>query len=292
MTSVRIGAVAGDHDALARDADELRQLAGRFGCVRFGTFADHSQGTLALAEGRLDDALTHLEPLTRDLLLGTGPSDPVPMGRADLVEALVRTGDVEGAARVAAELQRVLGASSDPVVRALLARVHGLVTSGAQAQAALELAAITFRAAGHPVQEARTRLVLGELLRRERQTTRARRELRTVATTFERMGAHPWLGRALGELRAAGATVHVAGPDPWSTLTPQELRVATTVAQGASNRQTASALFLSPRTVEYHLGAVYRKLGVTSRTALAHSLAQREPPSTVEGGAIRRIRAT
>jgi DNA-binding CsgD family transcriptional regulator len=81
-------------------------------------------------------------------------------------------------------------------------------------------------------------------------------------------------------------------PDPWSSLTPQELRVATTVAQGASNRQVASALFVSPRTVEYHLAAVYRKLGVTSRTALAHSLAQREPPSRIEGGAIRRIRAT
>jgi DNA-binding CsgD family transcriptional regulator len=292
VTSVRVGCVGGDHDALIRDAEELRELAGRLGCVRFGTFADHGQGALALAEGRLDDALAHLEPLTRDLLLGTGPSDPVPSGRADLVEALMRTGDTEGAAKVASDLQAVLGPSTDPVARALLDRVHGLVAPAPQAQVALERAATGFRAAGLPVQEARTRLVLGELLRRERRTTAARRELRAVAAAFQRMGAHPWLGRALGELRATGAAVPVTGPDPWSTLTPQELRVATTVARGASNRQAASALFLSPRTVEYHLASAYRKLGVTSRTALAHSLAQREPPSTHEGGAIRRIRAT
>jgi DNA-binding CsgD family transcriptional regulator len=292
VASVRVGCVGGAHDALIRDADELQELAGRLGCVRFGTVADQGQGMLALAEGRLDDALAHLEPLTRDLLLGTGPSDPVPMGRADLVEALVRTGDTAGAARVAADLQAVLGPSTDPVARALLDRVHGLVAPAAQAQAALERAAMAFRAAGLPVQEARTRLVLGELLRRERQTAAARRELRAVVAAFERMGAHPWLGRALGELRATGAAVPVTGPDPWSMLTPQELRVATTVAHGASNRQAASALFLSPRTVEYHLAAAYRKLGVTSRTALAHSLAQREPPSRLEGGAIRRIRAT
>jgi DNA-binding CsgD family transcriptional regulator len=178
------------------------------------------------------------------------------------------------------------------VARALLDRVHGLVAPAPQAQVALERAATAFRAAGLPVQEARTRLVLGELLRRERRTTAARRELRAVAAAFERMGAHPWLGRALGELRATGAAIPVTGPDPWSTLTPQELRVATTVARGASNQQAASALFLSPRTVEYHLASAYRKVGVTSRTALAHSLAQREPPSTHEGGAIRRIRAT
>ena len=98
------------------------------------------------------------------------------------------------------------------------------------------------------------------------------------------MGARAWAARALGELRATGAHIPAAdvppsASDPLSTLTPQERRVAEAVASGASDRQVAADLYLSPRTVAYHLSSVYRKLGISSRAALAARLAQRRLPT-------------
>ncbi|MFC7742480.1 helix-turn-helix transcriptional regulator [Nocardiopsis composta] len=88
------------------------------------------------------------------------------------------------------------------------------------------------------------------------------------------MGAAPWERRAAGELRAAGEAAEPAAPGALDALTPQELRIARLVAEGASNRDVAARLFLSPRTVEYHLYKVYPKLGIGSRTELARLLAR------------------
>jgi DNA-binding NarL/FixJ family response regulator len=95
--------------------------------------------------------------------------------------------------------------------------------------------------------------------------------LRSALATFERLGADPWSERARLELEATGERIPLDQP----TLTTQERRVAEAVAAGATNREAAAALFLSPRTVEYHLRKVYRKLGVRSRTELAVTLADR-----------------
>jgi DNA-binding CsgD family transcriptional regulator len=276
MTSLHVAVVTGERARLSAESAELRSFDHRIGGQRLGTFADHAQGLLALAEGRMDEALMHLEPLTRDLLLGNGPTDPVPMGRSDLVEALVRSGDLAAARDVAAHLERTLAACTDPAARALLLRARAISGLAGDAPAALATAASQFRASGHPFEQARTQLVLGELLRRERALTAARHELRAAVAAFDRMGALPWSRRAQAELRATGSAVPRLRSDAWDSLTAQELRVATTVAAGASNRQAAETLFLSHRTVEYHLAAAFRKLGVSSRTALAHSLAARE----------------
>ncbi len=121
-----------------------------------------------------------------------------------------------------------------------------------------------------PFERARTELCYGERLRRAKRRAEARGQLRSALDTFERLGAAPWADRARNELRATGeATRRREGP-ALEQLTMQELQVAHKVAAGATNREVATALFLSPKTIEAHLGRVYSKLGLRSRTELAH----------------------
>jgi DNA-binding CsgD family transcriptional regulator len=284
-TATLISATLGARDVLDRESAELRELARQNGDRQVLTLADRADGLLALGEGRLDDALLHLDPLAEDLLLGRGPWDAVPMGRADLVEALVRSGEPDRAATVGRDLIRTLRPSPDPFAVAVVDRTRGLIARGDAALGQLEAAITWFRRAGDPFEMARTELLLGELHRRERRVQPARRELRSAAATFGRMGAEPWTARALAELRATRAAVPEPALDSLAILTPQERRVAAAVATGASDRQVAAELFLSHRTVAYHLASVYRKLGVSSRTALAARLAHaRDAPDSAQAG--------
>jgi DNA-binding CsgD family transcriptional regulator len=271
-TAVRIDAMTGGSDAMALHSDELRMLSRRLGHASAAAYASRAEGLLALAEGRLDDAVGSLEPLTADLLLGIGPTDPVPSGRVDLIEALVRTGDLVRATEVAGQVQQVLAPSGHPIATGLRHRAAALVARGEAAGALHTRAREAFEEAGDAFQVARTHLLHGEMLRRERRSAEARDELRAAAAAFERIGALPWQARALGELRATGSAVPLGIGTAWESLTAQERQVARAVARGGSNREVAAALFLSPRTVEHHLSSVFRKLGVRSRTALAHSL--------------------
>ncbi|CAM3182073.1 LuxR family transcriptional regulator [Saccharomonospora xinjiangensis] len=125
---------------------------------------------------------------------------------------------------------------------------------------------------GHPFERARTELNYGEWLRRKRRTTEARTHLRAASMIFESLGASPWAERARAELRASGEGIArggAAGPDLAARLTPQEQRIVTLAADGLSNRDIGERLFLSPRTVGYHLYKAYPKLGVSSRRELA-----------------------
>ena len=292
LVSLRVAAACGAAELVAREAAELSAIAAPMGWKQAATTANRAQGLLALSEGRLDDALVHLEPLDEVPLLGRGPWDDVPLGRADLVEALRRSGEADRASAVAAALVETLAPSPDPYARALVARAQGLVSRGEHATSAYAAAIAAFAEAGDPFEAARTRLLLGELLRRERSVQAARHELRLAADAFEQMGAKAWAARALAELRATRA--HIPAPDVptsaselLSTLTPQERRVAEAVASGASDRQVAAEMFLSPRTVAYHLSSVYRKLGISSRAALAARLAQSQSRHPPEGAADR-----
>jgi DNA-binding NarL/FixJ family response regulator len=82
------------------------------------------------------------------------------------------------------------------------------------------------------------------------------------------LGAEPWAARAAAELEASGTTVEPSGPPALAGLTPHELRVASIVASGATNQEIASRLFVTQKTVEYHLRSIYRKLGLRSRSEL------------------------
>jgi DNA-binding NarL/FixJ family response regulator len=116
---------------------------------------------------------------------------------------------------------------------------------------------------------ARTRLAYGARLRRARKRVRAREELRAALEMFERLGSPPWADQAAAELAATGETARRRDPSTIDELTPQELQIARLLADGKTTREAAAAVFLSPKTVEYHLRHVYQKLGVRSREELA-----------------------
>jgi DNA-binding CsgD family transcriptional regulator len=124
--------------------------------------------------------------------------------------------------------------------------------------------------ANRPYERARTELALGERLRRARRRVEAREHLRAALVAFEALGAALWAERARMELRASGQTARRRDVTTIDQLTTQELQIARYVAQGLSNRDVAAHLFLSPRTVAFHLRNVFRKLGISSRTELAN----------------------
>ena len=119
-----------------------------------------------------------------------------------------------------------------------------------------------------PFERARTLLCLGERLRRSRQRGPARQHLRRALEIFEQLDAAAWAARARAELAATGETT-TRGTGVVALLTPQELQVALVVARGASNQEAASALFLSQKTIEYHLSNIYRKTNLHSRAELS-----------------------
>ncbi len=125
-----------------------------------------------------------------------------------------------------------------------------------------------------PFERARTELVLGERLRRVRRRADAREHLQSAFDLLERLGAERWAERARMELIATGGRVAQRPPSALDELTPHELQVALLVAEGRTNREVGAALFLSRKTIEHHLSAIYRKLGLRSRSQLAALLAE------------------
>jgi DNA-binding CsgD family transcriptional regulator len=160
------------------------------------------------------------------------------------------------------------GAGS-PQPLALSARCAALLGPPQDAEASYLRAVQLHRVADHPMEHARTELLLGEHLRRQRRRQDARVHLRTALDVFGRLGAQPWAQRARAELRAAGERVpDAATPAGLASLTPQEARIVAAVREGLTNREIAAGLFLSPRTVDYHLRKVFQKLGVSARAQL------------------------
>jgi DNA-binding CsgD family transcriptional regulator len=120
-----------------------------------------------------------------------------------------------------------------------------------------------------PFEQARTALCFGERLRRRGDRREAREQLRSALATFEALGADAWTARADAELRASGERLRPREASR-EQLTPREMQIALSVAEGQTNREVAAALYLTPKTVEFHLTRIYRKLGLRSRAELAH----------------------
>src|SRR5262249_17899680 len=186
----------------------------------------------------------------------------------DLVEACVRTDRMEAATEASAAIEELAQPAAPAWTLALAARCGSLLADGDAAEDEC-LNAIRLLGERRPFDVARTSLLLGERLRRNRSPLEARDHLRSALEKFDRLGAAPWADLARAELRATGETTPAArDPSAAAQLTPQELQVAEFASQGLSNKEIGAQLFLSPRTVEYHLRKVYVKLGIASRTEL------------------------
>ena len=273
--SVELAAQCGDDEVLRVDSRRLRDVGSRCGDRRRLATLDRALGLRALVDGRLGDAVAHLSAAADVGFLGRGLRDAVLPARVDLIEAFVRSGDYAEAARRHSELHPLLADMGDPLATALDERAAALVTGGEEAEEHYCAALAAHEMSGEPFEQARTHMLLGEHLRRSRRRSEARAHLQSAIHTFDGLGAAPWSARAGQELRAAGgqpggAARETAGNT--TALTPQERAVALAVSSGMSNREVAEALFLSTRTVEYHLGNIYRKLEVHGRGALARAL--------------------
>ena len=216
---------------------------------------------LSLAHGTA--AREMIEAVSHPLLkLGAAPM---------LVEASLADGHLEPG-RAALDALAALGEhGQDPRLLGLVARTRALLAPSGKLAEPLFLEALSHqRHHAQPFERARTELAYGEFLRRAQRRTEARVQLRAALATFEGLNTPLWANRARAELEATGITARKRDPSTLDTLTPQELRIAKLVASGASNREVAGQLFLSPKTVEYHLHKVFLKLGVSSRVELAH----------------------
>ena len=155
-----------------------------------------------------------------------------------------------------------------PDLLAQLARCQGLIGPEEEAAGRFEEALALQQGQARPFDLARTELAYGEALRRARRRGEARAHLRGALEIFQRLEAAPWAERAGAELRATGETARRRDPSTLSQLTPQELQIVQLVGEGGTNREIGAQLFLSRRTIDYHLRNVFVKLGVSSRAEL------------------------
>jgi DNA-binding NarL/FixJ family response regulator len=271
-----IEACQGKPEARARAAATISSAAGAG--LRSVEAQGHSAlGMVELGAGHSEEALGHFRrcgDMAQELgLLELGFLPWAP----ELVECLARSGSPKAAAPVIAMLVEHADRRQTSFLSALAARCRGLVADSGEMDACFT-AALRWhgRDVPRPFELARTQLSFGERLRRSRRRRDARVHLQEAWTTFSRLGARPWAERAAAELGATGISVGGADSHATDLLTSQELHVALRISKGASNREAAEALFLSQKTVEFHLGRIYRKLGLTSRQELSGLLLERQ----------------
>jgi DNA-binding CsgD family transcriptional regulator len=252
--------------------DEVMTPLEESGLVGYRVWLHHTQGLLAVSLSRHDDAVRELEAVAKGLDQ-FGIHSRVIIPYAELAEVHARAGNDEeaGAALKAYEASRE---PQSPVGRATAARARGLLASDDALDDAFEESLALHEQSDDLWSLARTRLAYGERLRRAARRIDAREQLRSALETFEDQGADVWADRTRAELRASGETLRRRKSWEEEELTPQELQIVLHVARGMSNREVGAALFLSHKTIEFHLGRVYRKLDLHSRAALISRFAR------------------
>ncbi|MEV6070354.1 LuxR C-terminal-related transcriptional regulator [Nocardia sp. NPDC052001] len=259
-----IAAIQGDADRCRELADRnLRNAPGDHNAVDV-THCEWALALLDLGQGRYEQALGRLDALHRAPAQARGHWTDL---LRDLIEAAVRLRRPERGSAAMAEIEAWAAALDTPWASGIMLSCQGMLRGdGALLAQALELHLAADRRYDH----ARTALVYGEWLRRERRMNEARIHLRQALETFDRLGAAPWAEHARIELRAAGeGSVPEPENDMAARLTPQELQVVRLAAGGATNKEIAAQLFLSPKTVGHHLYRAFPKLGVSNRVELA-----------------------
>src|SRR5215210_636588 len=257
-----IAALRGSEDECRSMAAESRELASARG---LGIVAEIAQWALALLElglGHAEEAFRRCREISTTMV--------VSWGALDRIEAAIRAGERETARVWLDAFEPWAESSAAPWKRAVVLHCRALLSNDETEAERLFSAALDAHAeAARPFEHARSQLAYGEFLRRAGRRVQAREHLRAALDRFEGLGAALWAERARAELRASGQTARKRDPSTQDELTAHELQIARFVAEGLTNREVAARLFLSPRTIDFHLRNVYRKLGISSRTALA-----------------------
>ena len=263
---------AGAHGAQALEITEKRRDP--YNEVR----ARAALGLDSLARGDLAAAVDWLSPAAEMVARGGGRNANQFRLHGDLIEAQVRLGKRDDAAHQLERLLEDAELTGSSWAAAVGARCRALLAADADAGEAFLAALELHEHDPSDFERARTQLAYGERLRRLRQRRRAREQLHASLESFERLGARPWAERARAELRASGERLRRRGPGAGEQLTPQELQVSFAAAEGLTNKEIGARLFLSPRTVEFHLGHAYRKLDVRARGELIKLFAEQAAP--------------
>ncbi|MEO3884230.1 AAA family ATPase [Nonomuraea sp. B5E05] len=256
-------AVEGDRETCRVRANAAIELADAHELGIAGAIGTWALACLDLAAGRPADAAARLRAERRNNHVVIRV-----MATPHFIEACARTGDRDRAAAALRVLERWVGSTRSPDLRALVARCRALLAAPGEADELFREALDLHGQGVCEFESARTRLLYGSALRRERRPGAARNHLHAALETFERHGARLWTEQARTELRASGDPVRLTRPDTTRQLTAQQLRIARMVAEGATNKEVAERLFLSRRTVEHHLRNIFDRLGVRSRVDL------------------------
>ncbi|MEE1754575.1 helix-turn-helix transcriptional regulator [Streptomyces sp. SP18CS02] len=274
-----VASVQDDAAAVASHADAAMETAGPHGLAQAATLAEWAVARADLCRGRAFEAAARLGPLVRPGAR-RGHFAVHMLAVPCFVEAAVASGEhaqarsaVEGFALWAAQ-------GADPHAPAQLARCRALIAPPEETEALYAAALAGHELADGDFERARTQLLFGKWLRRRRRPGAAKSRLRDALVAFERGGARPWAEQTRAELRATGEAPAPLPTGGLARLTPQQLRIARCVASGATNREVALRLSVSPRTVDHHLRNVFALLGVRSRVELARLVDRAE-----EGGA-------
>jgi DNA-binding CsgD family transcriptional regulator len=257
-----LSAHRGEEERCRALAAESLELASGRRLVHVSICATWALAILELGLGRPEAALTHARALPENA--------GVDWDALDRIEAAVRAGETDTATGWLEAFEPWALSSRAPWGQAVALHARALLADDPdEAQRLFEAALAMHERAGRPFERARTELAFGEFLRRLRRRAQARTHLRAALERFEALGSALWAERARSELRASGETARKRDPSTLDHLTAQEVHIAQLVAEGRTNRDVAGQLFLSPRTIDFHLRNVYRKLGIASRMELA-----------------------
>jgi len=262
-----VRAWSGDEEGTRAAATRAIEVNSAVGSDQVVIGAHWALAVLHIGAGRYEDALVETDLITSQSVSGF-PAEALPLA----VEAAVRSGHVEKAQRALADLEVRVESSGTPWAQGLLARSRALLSDSSESEGLYLESIHLLQQTSIATDVARTRLLYGEWLRREKRRIEARAQLRVAHDYFAEIGAMGFAKRAEAELLATGERTRPRSVEHITDLTTQERHVAELASEGFSNREIASQLFISSATVEYHLGKVYRKLGITSRGRLKGAL--------------------
>jgi DNA-binding CsgD family transcriptional regulator len=248
-------------------ASELIEATSEEAAARRWTSNNYARSVLYNGLGRHDAA--------RDAAWEAFQPDPIGYGAylvPELAEAASRTGDRVLLESALEWLSQRTGVISSGWATGIEARVRALLSEGEIAERLYHESIVHLAGPRVRLELARTHLLYGEWLRRERRRLDARKQLRTALDMFTSMGTEAFARRAERELLATGERARKRTVDTLDQLTPQEEQIARLAAKGTTNREIATQLFITQSTVEYHLRKAFRKLDVKSRTQLAHRI--------------------